>query len=286
MIHSFLLIGQSNMAGRGFIGEVQQIYDEQIKMLRNGGWQTMWEPINPDRPSSGIGLAASFAAAWRRKNLEETVGLIPCAEGGASLQDWAVDGILFKNAVFQATLAQRESKITGILWHQGENDCFPALAANYAERFSVIMDALRQVLQIPDVPLIIGGLGDYLPNGRYGKYFEAYSQVNLALQEFATNIPNCYYVTASGLTANPDGLHFDAISQRRFGIRYFEAFHKQKHITGPLSNEIDVLDAIYSRSLTKTEKLNLLEYQFAFGQLTLTEVETLQSKINGEEREM
>lgn len=41
MTHSFLMIGQSNMAGRGYPKDVKQIYDEQIKMLVNGRWQTM-----------------------------------------------------------------------------------------------------------------------------------------------------------------------------------------------------------------------------------------------------
>ena len=68
MIHSFLMAGQSNIAGRGFLKDVAPIYDEHIKMLRNGRWQTMVEPINYDRPNAGIGLSASFAAAWRMKN--------------------------------------------------------------------------------------------------------------------------------------------------------------------------------------------------------------------------
>src|SRR5476651_440762 len=124
MIHSFLMLGQSNMAGRGYSKDVKQIYDEQIKMLVNGRWQTMVEPINFDRPTSGIGLAASFAGAWRLKNEHEQIGLIPCADGGASLDDWAVGGPLFENAVFQAKLALRTSTLGGILWHQGENDSF------------------------------------------------------------------------------------------------------------------------------------------------------------------
>ena len=64
MVHSFLLIGQSNMAGRGFLHEVQPIRDARIKVLRNGRWQTMWEPIHFDRPFAGIGLGASFAKRW------------------------------------------------------------------------------------------------------------------------------------------------------------------------------------------------------------------------------
>ena len=63
MIHSFLMIGQSNMGGRGYMKDVPLLFDEHIKMLRNGLWQVMTEPINFDRPNSGVGLASSFAAS-------------------------------------------------------------------------------------------------------------------------------------------------------------------------------------------------------------------------------
>mgnify|MGYP006972147430 CR=1 FL=1 len=35
-------------------------------------------------------------------------------------------------------------------------------------------------------------------------------------------------MTAEGLTPNPDGIHMDAVSQRRFGVRYYEAFVKKR----------------------------------------------------------
>ena len=54
---SVLMIGQSNMAGRGFINEVPMICNERILMLRNGKWQMMTEPVNYDRPISGVSLA-------------------------------------------------------------------------------------------------------------------------------------------------------------------------------------------------------------------------------------
>lgn len=60
---SVLLIGQSNMAGRGYLYEVTPIYNENIFMLRNGRWQMMTEPIHFDRSVAGAGPAASFAQA-------------------------------------------------------------------------------------------------------------------------------------------------------------------------------------------------------------------------------
>ena len=273
MIKSFLMIGQSNMAGRGYLKDVGQIYDEQIKMLVNGRWQIMTEPINYDRPTSGIGLVASFAGAWRIENEEDQIGLIPCADGGTSLDDWKVNGALFDNAVFQARLAQRTSTLTGILWQQGENDSFGGRSALYYDKLSIIVEAFRRELNAKEIPFISGGLGDFLHTGRYGKYFTEYSSVNDALQKYANENPDTYFVTATGLTSNQDGLHFDAISQRKFGIRYFEAFSKKKSILTPLAGENELVNLIQDRPLTKKEKVDILEIRFASGQLSLSDFE-------------
>lgn len=274
------MVGQSNMAGRGYMNDVKQIYDEKIKVLVNGRWQTMTEPINFDRPTSGIGLAASFAGAWRLKNDREEIGLIPCADGGTSLDDWAVGGALFENAVFQAKLALKISKLNGILWHQGENDSFGGLSTLYYDKLSIIVDAFRSELDAPNIPFITGGLGDFLSGGRYGKYFTEYKEVNSALQKFAEIKPNCYFVTANELTANQDGLHFDAISQRRFGIRYFESLLGKKNIMTPLANENELIEIIQNRLLTKKEKSALLEIDFARGKISLSDLEEKLNLLN------
>nr|WP_239585427.1 sialate O-acetylesterase [Amphibacillus cookii] len=80
------------------------------------------EPINYDCPVSGISLAGSFADEWSRQNQEDSMGLIPCAEGGSSLGEWSVDGVLFRHAITEAKFAMQISELTGILWHQGESD--------------------------------------------------------------------------------------------------------------------------------------------------------------------
>ena len=60
-VHSFLMIGQSNMAGRGYVYDVEPIYNERIKVLRNGRWQPFYRPLNNDRAFSGVCLIESFA---------------------------------------------------------------------------------------------------------------------------------------------------------------------------------------------------------------------------------
>ena len=282
MIQSFLMLGQSNMAGRGFIHEVSPIYNEKIKMLRNGRWQMMTEPINYDRPVSGISLAGSFAAAWCRTNREDTIGLIPCAEGGSSIDEWSADGMLFRHAMAEAGFAMQTSELAGILWHQGESDSSGGNYKTYYNKLLQIIKAARKALKAPEVPLIIGGLGDYLGQSGFGTYCTEYSLINRELQTFAREQSNCYFVTASGLTCNPDGIHFDAVSQRRFGLRYFEAFSKKQHVLEPLVDEQELMSLIIEKTLTKSERTYLVSMDFALGKLSFDEFQFQLAQINQE----
>lgn len=223
MIHSFLLIGQSNMAGRGFLNEAPEIDTSRIYTLRNGRWQPMFRPINPDRSFSGTNLAESFAEAYAKKyNVD--VGLICCADGGTKLNQWEKGTILFENAVNQAKLAKRTSVIKGILWHQGESDCPLEWRTTYADRLKVFIKDLREATELYDVPFIAGGLGDFLAN--YNDTMKNYFYINEALQSVVESDETLGFVSAKGLGANPDNLHFNAKSLYEFGIRYFEEFEK------------------------------------------------------------
>ena len=265
---SILMIGQSNMAGRGFINEVPMICNERILMLRNAGWQMMAEPINYDRPNAGIGLAGSFAAMWCMEHEGEQIGLIPCAEGGSSLDDWAVDKNLFKNAVIQAGFAMQDSELIGILWHQGESDSYGGGYQTYYKKLQVIIESLRNELNAFEVPLIIGGLGDFLGKNGFGLNCTEYELVNEQLLKFAREQENSCFVTAEGLTPNPDGIHMDAVSQRRFGVRYYEAFVKREHVLKPIENEMELLERCISGPHTKREKMYLAMAEFAAGKMT------------------
>jgi hypothetical protein len=273
---SVLMIGQSNMAGRGFIDEVPMICNERIQMLRNGRWQMMTEPINYDRPVSGVGLAGSFATMWCMENEEDKIGLIPCAEGGSSIDDWAVEKTLFKHAVSQAEFAMQDSELIGILWHQGENDSYGGSYQTYYEKLYVIVETLRRELKAPEVPFIMGGLGDFLGKSGFGLNCIEYELVNHELQRFALEQKNCYFVTAEELTSNPDGIHMNAISQRKFGIRYYEAFSKRNNVLSPVKNEMELLDISINRPHTKGEKMYLEMMEFALGNMTY---ETFMEKI-------
>ncbi|WP_075980797.1 sialate O-acetylesterase [Bacillus massilinigeriensis] len=277
---SILLIGQSNMAGRGFIEDVTPIYNEHINMLRNGRWQMMAEPINFDRHVSGVGPAASFAQAWTEDHPGESIGLIPCAEGGSSIDDWAIDGLLTRHAISEAKFAMETSELVGILWHQGESDSYGERYKTYEDKLLSLLKYFREELNAPKIPIIIGELGHYLGKVGFGKSAVEYKQINQILSKVATTEKNCYFVTSKGLTANPDGIHMDAISQRKFGLRYYEAFSKQKHVLDILDTEDEWMEKVSKRELTKNERIFVQSTMFALGQLSFGEFTINISNIN------
>lgn len=269
---SVLLLGQSNMAGRGLLHEVKPIYNERIFMLRNGRWQMMAEPIHFDRPVAGIGPAASFAEAWCNANQEEQIGLIPCAEGGSAIDEWSTDGALFRHAVSEAKFAMESSEIIAILWHQGENDSHSGKYKEYYQKLNVIVNALRKELTAGDIPFIAGGLGDYLGKSAFGASCTEYRQVNRELYRYAEENERCYYVTGKDLCSNADGIHINAESQRRFGLRYFEAYHKRCHVKEPLQNERQLAEELCKREHTASEKKYIALEQFVLEKISFKEV--------------
>lgn len=242
-MHSFLLIGQSNMAGRGYLNEANEIDTSRIYTLRNGRWQKMFRPINPDRSFSGVNLAESFAEAYAKKHNED-VGLICCADGGTTIDQWQPGEILYDNAIAQAKLAMRTSNISGILWHQGESDCCGGKNIIYKSKLIKLLNYLRNDLDIENVPILLGGLGDFLsdcprPDWELGNY----AFINKEIQSVADTYKMVGFVSAKGLTSNPDNLHFNASSLYEFGLRYFEVFESLQYssenfITNNTKNDI------------------------------------------------
>ena len=253
MTHSILIIGQSNMAGRGILADAPKLDTNggKLKVLRNGRWQTMFRPVNFDRLFSGTSLVESFAKEYSLDHPDVDVGVIPCADGGTMLNQWAVGGLLFTNAVNCAKLALRTSHLVAILWHQGESDCAEHLYPHYLEKLTKIMTALRHELGAEDVPIIVGGLGDFIVKYKDDPALENYKKINKSLVTFAKTAHRAAFASAEGLTPNPDNLHFNRESLHEFGLRYYEAF-KAVEDKERVFAEIDCTDG---KALSKMEKL-------------------------------
>lgn len=270
---SILLVGQSNMAGRGYLDDVPAICNENAFMLRNGRWQLMTEPIHFDRSVAGVGPAGSFAALWCQNHPGEQIGLIPCAEGGSAIDEWSPEGTLFRHAVSEARFALESSELIGILWHQGESDAHDGGYRTYRERLAGVVRALRSELEAEGLPFVMGELPDFLGKKGFGLSAAEFGQINDEVRRFAAEEPECYLVSAEGLTSNPDGIHIDAVSQRRFGARYYWAFEGRRDVTSALPDEDELLKACIDQHVpTRTERLHIDMTAFAQGRMSYGEL--------------
>lgn len=226
--HLYLLIGQSNMAGRGVLPKEKQPTPERIlKLDKENKWAPAIEPLHFDKPTiAGAGIGFSFAQEMEKLDPEVTIGLIPCAVGGTPLSRWEKDADLYAQALERARIAMKSGTLKGILWHQGEGDAgSKKLAESYAARLSKMIEALRNDLDSPQVPFIVGALGEFLPNGTAEKpsYWKV---VNAQLESIPTLVPNSAFVSSNGLGHKGDSVHFDTDALREFGKRYASALQK------------------------------------------------------------
>jgi hypothetical protein len=209
----FLLAGQSNMAGRGVVEAADKQPLPGISVFtKEKTWAPAVDPLHFDKPAiAGVGLGRTFAATLQKQAGLREIGLVPAAMGGSSLQEWSPGGVLFNNAVERTKAAG--GRLRGILWHQGESDSVAGLDSTYAERWLVVMKALREA--VGDVPVVVGELGRFNPK---------YAAVSEQLASLPVRASRVAFVSAEGLKAKEDGIHFDAPALKEFGRRYAHAW--------------------------------------------------------------
>lgn len=216
----FLLIGQSNMAGRGTVEDQDKVPIPHVYSLdKDLHWVPAVDPLHFDRPKLiGVGLGRSFARTLLAANPEASIGLIPAALGGSKLSQWEPGGELYTEAVRRARAAMRSGHLRGILWHQGESDTnSEEEARTYRDRFTAFLAALRKDLGAEDVPVVVGQLGEF---------FEPplAAVVNEQLATIPLHIRRTAFVSSAGLTDRGDRIHFNSASYREFGRRYALAY--------------------------------------------------------------
>ena len=222
----YLLVGQSNMAGRGILTAENRVETDRIfKLDTNGKWQVADEPIHFDKKVAGAGLAASFARTMADMDKNVKIGLIPCAVGGTRIDRWVEGGDLWSNAVARTRIALKSGTLKGILWHQGEGDADPSRAHVWGAKLESMIKSFRR--EFGDVPFVAGELGWYLENFKVKSkpgYKPLWREINAQLHALEGKVPNFRVVSAEGLGANRDILHFNTEALREFGRRYAAAF--------------------------------------------------------------
>jgi len=230
--HLFLLVGQSNMAGRGKVADQdKQPIPRVLKLSKDGDWVSAIDPLHFDKPDIvGVGVGRSFAAQIAAANLEITIGLVPCAVGGSSIASWEPGGYHawtkthpWDDALRRAKLALKSGTLKGILWHQGEADSNPKSASVYEKKLVALIARFRRELNEQSVPFIAGQMGQFSER----PWNDARKLVDAAHRNLPMNVPHTAFVKSDGLTHKGDQVHFDAKSYRELGRRYAKAYLDQ-----------------------------------------------------------
>lgn len=226
--HLFLLAGQSNMAGRGKVSaQDRELHSRVLSLSKQGEWIPAVDPLHYDKPVAGVGLARSFGITLAGENARMTIGLIPAAAGGSDISAWKpggyhgeTDSHPYDDALARARRAMKDGELKAVLWHQGESDAEPELANSYEENLRNVISQFREDLGIPELPFIIGQLGQFP-----GKPWTEWERtVDRAHRNIAEADQNIVFVTSEDLLPMKDRIHFNAESLRRFGGRYAEAY--------------------------------------------------------------
>lgn len=230
----YLLIGQSNMAGRAPI-EDEDVAAPDGVFLFNADDE--WEPaanepyglnrhstVRKDLDIQRLNPGRAFGQRVA-DTTGQPIGLVVNARGGTRIEEWRPtdptgDYPLYDDAVARATVALEatpDARLAGIIWHQGEGDNNADAENYYLSTLSDIVTGLRTALDAADAVFVAGEVGKW--NGR-GTY------INPLIQQVPDVIENAGWVSADDLTSldepNNDP-HFDAPSQRLLGRRYADA---------------------------------------------------------------
>jgi Carbohydrate esterase, sialic acid-specific acetylesterase len=223
----YLLIGQSNMAGRGTVDAQSLEINPRVLMLdKNQQWVPAIDPLHFDKPEAGVGPGLSFGKYMAAANPNSRIGLIPCAVGGTSIKLW-VPGAFDKSThthpyddmLVRVKAACNQGVLKGILWHQGESD--RGKANFYAEDLTNLVARLRAEIPAPKVPFLAGELAAFTP----GQEVQTKS-FNDILRSLVVKITGFNVVSSADLQHRGDHLHFATGSARILGERFAKAMLK------------------------------------------------------------
>ncbi len=235
----FLLVGQSNMKGRG---EINMEPTTNTKLFFLHPTKLQWfiarDPLHalgtPDKidgsDNSGTGPGMSFATALLEQKDQGPVGLIPAAKGGVPISSYAPDGKLYKLSLTMLKQAREQSptptKLKAILWLQGESDSMnKAQLEAYEAQLLDLVDRYRRDLKQPELPFIACTIGSFIAESSKAKRFKHTRDINEILLRLPTKRKHTACVDARDLKGHiGDSLHYNTESQIEIGKRFAKVY--------------------------------------------------------------
>lgn len=223
----FILAGQSNMAGRGFVEPQDTVANERIFSINKDSEIIIAKEPLHFYESNLTGLDSGFSFA---KTLTEQIPdsisilLIPTAVGGSSISQWLEDSVhrdvkLLTNFREKAKIGLKYGQAKGILWHQGESDANSNDVSLYQMRLSALFKEFRRIIGNENLPILVGELGRYS-----GDPF--WQEINEQIEAYVLDDAHAMLIHTADLKHKGDKVHFDSESQRIMGERFANQFLK------------------------------------------------------------
>ena len=232
----YLLLGQSNMKGRGAL-PVEPGTDPRIIYMSMGNdqWYVARHPLHkagvPDlidgSDNAGVGPGLAFAQAMLAEDSTTRIALVPGAHGGSWISLWGKNGRFYTPAVKRAKKAladfpEGRARIAGVLWLQGESDSVENRYAVYDAKLADLVQRLRADLNEPELPFVACTIGTFIkPKGKYLYVAE----INADLLALPGKLPFTACVDARDLKDGHIGdfMHYNTAAQEVIGGRFAEA---------------------------------------------------------------
>lgn len=223
----FLLAGQSNMAGRGFIEPQDTITSKRILTInKENDLIYAKEPLHFYEPAmAGLDIGLSFGKELIQNIPDSiTILLLPTAVGGSSISQWINDENfrnvqLLSNFKEKAEIGKTYGNIKAVLWHQGENDAISEdKIENYNKRLSQLISQFRKDIGNEKLPVIIGELGSFSENN------EQWNKINEQIKAYSITDSHSIVVPTGDLKHKGDKVHFNSKSIRILGKRYAQKY--------------------------------------------------------------
>lgn len=236
----FLLMGQSNMKGRGNMPDVPHSDPRLVMMhIRDDQWYLARHPLHltgdaktfQGHDNAGVGPGLAFAESLAAIDAKVRIGLVPCAVGGTQIALWQRGARLYDEAMRRAKLALKQSSpvkasFRGVLWLQGEADATEERLAIYETKLLKLVDDLRDDLEDPNLAFIASTIGEM----REDSNSEYRRKINELLLALPTKRPRTACVNARDLKSSiGDNVHFDTAAQNEIGHRYARKYLELVH---------------------------------------------------------
>jgi len=244
----WVLAGQSNMLGYGNLADVQPPVDVVHSFDMAYNWVIAKDPLHKPRSAAdrvhwpkndngeperwtrqredaliarigkGAGLGLPFAVAlYRRSGVP--IGLIPCAHGGTSMDQWS-PALKDKggDSLYGATILRISAtggRVKGILWYQGEADASLKTVAGFEEKFENLVNSFRKDLGQPVLPFYFVQIGRYVNDPLDKSYW---NQVQELQRQSEMKLKNVSMAASIDLDLD-DEIHISTPDLKRLGRR-------------------------------------------------------------------